>query len=91
MKKADMVLLIALLSPIPPGIIMWVKGFGWEYLGTNILFDCCFGIMEMISIKTRKRSISRDIANTPKWLFWTVIATWEIMQVGIAVHWIMMR
>ena len=90
MKKADIFLLVLPL-PLIPAAIMGFTGHGWFYFLTVFTFYVCFGLFEWISVKTRKKSISREIADTPTPLFWAIIVTWTLMQVGITVHWVMMR
>lgn len=91
MSKADVLLIPALLLPLIPAVIMGINGYGWFYFLTIFVFYLCFGLFEFLSIKIRKKSISKDIASTPPTLFWFIIGTWFVMNFGIAVHWIMMR
>jgi hypothetical protein len=84
-------LVVALISPIVPAVIMARTGHGWYYLLVWVLFYPIFGFCEFLSIKNRKRSISKDIAATPPLLFWSIVLSWEFLTVGLAVHWYMMR
>lgn len=91
MSFADFLLIPVLIAPLVGGVLLGLTSGGWYYFGTVFIFYLCFGLMEFLSTKFRGRSISKDIARSKPIVFWTIIATWMIMNVGIAIHWWMCR
>ena len=91
MKLKDK-LLFGLLFPFVPATIMGFMGYGWYYLATWVFFYAAFGIFgEWLSVKTRGKTVSTDISDTPKWLFWMVVASWVLFPLGLIIHWYMGR
>lgn len=84
-------LVVALLTPLFPAVWMGFNGYGWFYLIVWVAFYIFFGICEMLSKKFRNKMISRDIADTPPIIFWSIITSWFILAGGLSIHWIMMR
>lgn len=91
MTLANIILIPALILPLIPAVIMGFTGSGWFYFLTIFTFYLCFGIFEFLSTKIRRKTISKDIAETKPALFWMIIGTWTLMNVGIAAHWWLMR
>lgn len=91
MGIADILIIPVLIAPLVPACIMGFTGHGWFYFLTVFTFYLCFGFFEWLSVKIRKRSISKDIARTKPSLFWSIIGTWTLMHVGITLHWWLMR
>jgi len=87
----DLILIPALLLPLVPAVFMGLKGYGWFYLLVWIAFYIFFGICEMLSKKFRGKTISRDIANTPPVIFWSIIGSWFLLSGGLFIHWFLMR
>jgi hypothetical protein len=90
--KLKNALLFGLLVPFIPATIMGFMGFGWYYLATWFMFYLAFGIFgEWLSVKFRGKTVSRDIADTPLWLFIFILISWVVFPVILMVHWAMMR
>ena len=87
----DLILIPALLIPIIPAIFMGLKGYGWFYLIVWCAFYVFFGLCEILSKKFRGKSISKDIANSPAYIFWSIIASWFLLSAGLFIHWGLMR
>lgn len=87
----DLILIPALLAPMVPAVLMGLKGYGWWYLIVWVAFYIFFGICEALSKKFRGKTISRDIANTPAPIFWSIIGSWLLLSVGLSLHWYLMR
>jgi hypothetical protein len=87
----DLILIPALLAPLIPAVWMGFKGFGWFYTIVWVAFYIFFGICEMLSVKFRKKTISRDIANTPPIVFWSIVGSWFLLAGGLSLHWFLMR
>jgi len=87
----DLILIPALLLPLVPAVWMGFKGFGWFYCIVWVAFYIFFGICEVLSKKFRGKTISRDIANTPPVIFWSIIGSWALLSLGLSIHWAMMR
>ncbi len=91
MSFKDFILIPALLLPVIPAILMGLNGYGWFYTIVWGAFYVIFGICEMLSVKFRKRTISKDIASTPAPIFWSIIVSWIIIAGGLSLHWWLMR
>ena len=91
MSLKDIILIPALLLPLIPAILMGLKGYGWFYAMVWGAFYVLFGICEMLSVKFRKKTISRDIASTPAPIFWSIVGTWILLALGLSLHWWLMR
>ena len=91
MKLRDWILIPALLIPLVPAVIMGMTGYGWFYMYVWIAFYIFFGICEMLSVKFRNKTISKDIAATPPALFWFIVGSWVILAGGLSLHWFLMR
>ena len=91
MKLRDFVLIPALLTPVVPAVIMGLKGYGWWYCIVWVAFYIFFGICEILSKKFRGKSISRDIADTPTPIFWSIVGSWLLLSLGLSLHWALMR
>ena len=87
----DLILIPVLLAPLIPAILMGLKGYGWWYLIVWVAFYIFFGICEMLSKKFRGKTISRDIANTPNFIFWSIVGSWFLLSFGLSLHWFLMR
>jgi hypothetical protein len=87
----DIILIPALLIPIVPAVLMGLKGHGWFYLFVWIAFYIFFGICEMLSKKFRNKTISKDIAETPPYIFWSIVGSWLLLACGLSLHWFLMR
>jgi len=91
MKLKDK-LLFGLLFPFIPATIMGFMGYGWYYLATWFFFYLAFGIFgEWLSVKTRGKTVSNDISDTPMWLFLLIVSSWIIFPLILIVHWWMGR
>lgn len=84
-------LIIALLTPLLPALWMGFNGYGWFYAIVWGVFYVIFGICEGLSKKFRNKMISRDIADTPPFIFWSIIVSWFVLAGGLSLHWILMR
>lgn len=92
MRLKDVLLIPGLLLPLMPAAIMGFKGYGWFYLGVWAMFYVAFGLLgELWSMKTRGKSISEDISDTPSWLFWLIVASWVLFPLVLILHWWMGR
>ena len=91
MKFKDAIL-FGLVFPFIPAMIMGFMGYGWFYLGVWVMFYTAFALLgELWSKKTRGKTISADISDTPKWLFWMVVSSWVLFPLGLIIHWYMGR
>jgi len=84
-------LVIALLVPLAAAVVMGISGRGWFYAGVWIIFYPIFGLMEFLSVKFRKKTISKDIASLPSFQFWFIVASWFVLAGGLSLHWYIMR
>ena len=92
MRLKDALLIPGLLLPIVPAIIMGIIGYGWFYLGVWVMFYIAFGLLgELWSKKTRGKTISTDISDTPIWLFGLIVASWVLFPLVLIIHWAMSR
>ena len=91
MAFTDMLLIPVLILPLIPAVLMGLGGHGWFYFFTFFVFYLCFGLFEFLSIKIRKKSISKDIAETKPALFWSIVASWLVLAGGLSIHWFLMR
>lgn len=87
----DLILIPALLLPLVPAVWMGFNGYGWFYCIVWVAFYIFFGICEMLSKKFRGKTISRDIANTPPIVFWSIVGSWILLAGGLSLHWALMR
>lgn len=87
----NLVLIIALLVPLAASIVMGLSGGGWFYAGVWAIFYPIFGLMEFLSVKFRKKTISKDIAALSAGKFWFIIASWFVLSIGLSIHWYLMR
>ena len=91
MSFTDILLIPVLILPLIPAAVMGFTGHGWFYFLTLFVFYLCFGLFEFLSIKFRKKSISKDIAETKPALFWAIVASWVVLAGGLSLHWALMR
>ena len=92
MSLKDALLIPALLLPLVPATIMGFLGYGWFYLGVWVMFYVAFGLLgELWSIKTRGKSVSNDISDTPMWLFLMIVVSWVLFPLTLIIHWWMGR
>ena len=89
MTLRTIVLIPALGLPILSSIVLGIYGGGWYYCGLIISMFVLFIIAEVLSIKKRSKTISQDIAEAPKWVFWFVTGSFLILGVGMSIHWIL--
>lgn len=82
-------LIPALGLPLLSSIALGVSGNGWIYFFLLLSMLICFIVAELVSIKKRGRTISKDIGNAPKWVFWLVTGSFLFLGVGMAIHWIL--
>jgi hypothetical protein len=87
----DLILIPALLLPLVPAVWMGFKGYGWWYLIVWVAFYMFFGVCEILSKKFRDKTISRDIADTPPLVFWSIVGSWFLLAGGLSLHWLLMR
>lgn len=91
MKLRDAIMIPALVLPLIPAVIMGFTGYGWYYFAAIFIFYLVFGLLEYLSGKNRGTPITKDIANTPSALFWSIIVTWTAMHILLTWHWILYR
>ena len=94
MKKEEIIFVIAMLFPLIPAFLMAKAGGGWYYFGVLATFYTLFGIAEVLSIKNRKKSISKDIGlmyHSHPGIYWSILLSWPVMAIALPVHWLMMR
>jgi hypothetical protein len=83
------ILIPTLGLPIASSVVLGLYGGGWFYCGLLVLMVISLGVFELISIKKRGGTISKDIGNAPKWVFWVVTGSFLFLGIGMSIHWIM--
>lgn len=82
-------LAISLLFPTASAIALGATGGGWFYLYMVLAIGVCLGVFELISYKTRGKTISKDIGEAKPWVFWFVNIGFILMAVFMVWHWIL--
>jgi hypothetical protein len=92
MKFKDAILIPGIILPLIPAVLMGRVGYGGFYLGVWVMFYIAFGLLgELWSKKTRDKTISEDISDTPRWLFLMVVISWAMFPLCLIIHWWMGR
>lgn len=89
MTLRQAILIPTLGLPLASAIVLGLNGGGWFYLMMVGGAIALLGILELISIKKRGRTISKDIGLAKPWVFWLVTGSFLFMGIGMAVHWIL--
>lgn len=65
----------------------------WHMFWLFAIFYILFGIMELLSIKSKGVTISERVGNLHReepWKFWIIQGSWVIMCAGLFIHFLMM-
>jgi hypothetical protein len=89
MTLRQAILIPTLGLPLASAVVLGLYGGGWFYLAVLGSATLALGIFEIISIKKRGKTISKDIGETPRWVFWLVTGSFLFLGVGMAIHWIL--